>query len=385
MCRESITRELTEIQNSHTYRQRTVIEQRDGPMVIINQKSLLNFASFDYLGLNQHPEILRAFHDGIDQYGFGSSASAQISGYFSAHQQLEEAFAEFVQRDQAIFFNSGYQANLAVISALAKHQDLIYADKFVHASLIDGIQLSGAKLQRYRHNDLEHLSQLLMKQPAKLVISESVFSMEGDLVDLAKLQQLKDQHSFLLMIDDAHGIGILGEQGRGVSEYFNVNASVIDYLITPLGKAFAGFGAMVSGSREFMDYLLQFARSYRYTTAMPPAIASALLASLKIVQQDNWRRQKLLSLIEFTHAQCRLRNLPLLNESMTPIIPLLTYDNQKTLFLQQQLMRRGFFTACIRPPTVPKNLARLRISLSALHTEQHILALLDAIEAILHG
>lgn len=362
-------------------RKRLLVESRDSQnMIIINGQPLINFASNDYLNIASHNKIKAALMQGVSQYGFGSSSSALVSGYYKSHQLLEERFAEFLQRDAALLFNSGYHANLGVITTLANRQNSVISDKLCHASLLDGIQLARAKHYRYRHNDIKHAEKLLQQtQQPSLLITESVFSMTGNLSPAPQLAALARNYNSLLLIDDAHGIGVLGRCGRGISEYFNLSKQEIFCLISPLGKAFGGLGAIVSGDQALIEELLQFARTYRYTTALSPAITFAMLATLKIVEVETWRRERLLDLIAFFIRQACHRALPLISTDLTPIKSILIGNSNRVMQIQTTLMKHGFFTAGIRPPTVPSDTARIRISLNCMHTENDIMRLLDLI------
>ncbi len=353
-------------------RKRQVIETNNSSTIIIDKKKLINFTSNDYLDLAKHSAIKKAFADGAAKYGLGSGSSSLISGYSKPHKALEDAFCEFLNRERAILFNSGYHANLGVINSLANKSSTIIADKYCHASIIDGIILSRAKLLRYHHNDLNHAEKVLNENPGSLVISESVFSMQGNITDAKLLNKISNNN---LIIDDAHGIGVIGKNGKGIIEY-DAN---IPCLVTPLGKSLASFGAIVTGSNEIIETILQKSRTYCYTTALPPAISYATLASLKIIESETWRRDKLKALIGFFNKEAESRNISLISEDETPIKCIITKTNSKTLEIQKSLIDLGVFVSCIRPPTVPKDLARIRISLCASHTEDQIVKLLDII------
>ncbi|AZL16076.1 aminotransferase class I/II-fold pyridoxal phosphate-dependent enzyme [Rickettsiales endosymbiont of Stachyamoeba lipophora] len=340
----------------------------------------INFASNDYLCLAQDSTVKAAFKEGVDLYGLGSGASAMVTGYSQAHKDIEQKFAEFLNRDQAVLFNSGYLANLGVISTLADKNSSIVADKLVHASLIDGIKLSQAKLRRFKHNDMEHAELILSKKfKQSLLITESIFSMEGDIAPAHKLANLASKYGSTFIIDDAHAIGVLGKRGRGICEYYNLTQKDVPCLIIPLGKAVGSQGAVVAGDKNLIQALKQFARTYIYTTALPPAMPHATLAALKIINEENWRRQKLNELILFFVEMADNLELPLVSKDLTPIKSILVGDNNRTLKIQKYLLDKGLFISCIRPPTVPKNTARIRISLNCLHSKQQILNLLQLI------
>lgn len=335
------------------------------------------FCSSDYLGLSQHSHVIQALQKGAEQYGFGSTASQIICGYTQAHQELENAFAEFLGTQKALLFGNGYMANIGVLQAIIQRKDLLLQDKLCHASLIDAAQLSTASLLRYPHRDLTVLANQL-SQPCpghKLIITDGVFSMDGDIADLPALITLAKQHQAWLMVDDAHGLGVLGQHGRGCFEHYGVDVNNIDVLVCPLGKAIGGYGAIVAGSQTLIEALQQFARTAIYTTAIPPALACAVLASLRLLQQESWRRETLWQNIAY-FKQCALEyELPII-PSDTPIQILLIGDSYKTMQIAQYLREHNFWVGAIRPPTVAVNSARLRISLSCLHDKRQIQQLL---------
>ncbi len=383
----SLKSKIEHYHHNQLMRSRWIIEDRQAQYLTVDQQNGVNFSSNDYLGLTTHPIVKQAFIDGVQQYGVGSGASAMISGYFKPHAELEEKFAEFVQRPRALLFNSGYHANLGILQTLGSRTIDVVADKYCHASLLDGIQLSRAKHNRYRHGDVRHAAQLLSRSHyAKLLVTESVFSMEGSIAPIAELSKLSKKYHGILLVDDAHGMGVIGDQGKGICYHQQNNVDMIDCLVTPLGKAFGSMGALVSGKHELIEAILQFARTYMYSTALPPAMVVATLAALKIIQQENWRREKLQHLIQYFIQQASLRQLRLVAHDLTPIKTILVGDNRKTLMLQEKLKQRGFFISCIRPPTVPKGSTRIRISLTCEHSEENIQQLLDLIRDHLpHG
>lgn len=377
MLMERIQQRLTDSTHQHLKRVRHVIDRQMTNEILTNKKKLINFCSNDYLALSTDSAVKKSFMDGAEKYGLGSGSSAQVSGYHQPHQQLEEAFAGFFNRERALVMNSGYHANLAVLTALADKNSTVIADKHSHASLIDGLQLSQATYYRFRHQDLAHAEMLLKKNPDSFLITEGVFSIDGSLTDLKSLANLAKNYQSLLIVDDAHGVGWLGETGKGSLEYHQLTPEDVLGLITPLGKAFGGFGAVVSGNAVFIEALLQFGRTYRYTTALPPAIAHATLTLLNMIKTDTWRRATLKSLIAFFITEAKKRALPLLNEDPTPIKSFLVTHEKMATDLQEKLWQAGYFVAAIRPPTVSKKLSCIRVSLNCLHTEKQILHLLD--------
>jgi len=368
---------LRERETNHLLRNRFVIEQRENANVMVSGKLAANFCSNDYLNLTQHPDVVNAFIRGANQYGLGSGASSLVSGYFKPLKQLEEAFSEFLNRERSLLFNSGYHANLGVIPALAQKNSVVIADKLCHASLIDGIILSRAKHLRYPHNDIAHAEKLLQKQTEPLVVTESIFSMQGNIAPIKKLAALAIQNHALLIVDDAHGIGVLGKEGKGICEHLQLTQKDVPCLIIPLGKSFGSFGAVVSGSESLIEYVLQFSRTYCYTTALPPAISYATLETLKVLRDETWRREKLSYLSDKFTTAAKERKLPLISMDNTPIKSIVVGSNKMTLAIQDKLLEKGFFVSCIRPPTVPMNTTRIRISLNCMHTEEQIIELLD--------
>ena len=325
--------------------------------------NMINFSSNDYLGISKSEEVSQAFIEGVKLYGFGSGSSPLISGYYSSTRKLEEAFADILGKEKAIFFNSGYHANIGVIQAL-KYP--IIMDKLCHASIIDGARLSGNKFYRYRHNDLNMAEKLLQKTPGSLLISERVFSMEGDIADVAKLGALATKYKAILLIDDAHGFGIFS------------NNIAADLVIVPLGKALGGMGAIVAGDKELIDYLRQITRSYVYSTALPPAIAHANLAALRLMNRETWRLEKLKGLITLFNLYANEAGLNLASQDLTPIRSILIGDNKKSKELEKKLHAKGFFVKAIVSPTV--QISRIRISLCTSHSQENILNLIEAIK-----
>jgi 8-amino-7-oxononanoate synthase len=369
-------------QTKDLIRSRFTINTRNDNKIKVGESSLVNFSSNDYLGIAEHPKVKKAFIDGVQQFGTGSSSSALVSGFYQPHRILEEKSAEFLQRDSAILFNSGYLANIGVITALANRSGKIFADKLCHASILDGIQLSRANSIRYHHNDLTHLASLLKQEThPNWLITESVFSMEGQISPIDQIVATTQSYPLSIMVDDAHGIGVLGKNGRGICEHYGLSQQQIPCLIVPLGKACGSMGAIVAGSKELIECLLQFSKTYRYTTALPPALAHATITALKIVETENWRRLKLQEIIQFFIAEAKKRCLPLLSEDLTPIKPILIGDNNRALQIKQILQEKGFFISCIRPPTVPTGTARIRISLNSMHQKSQVTDLLDIMAA----
>lgn len=375
--------QLKHQKQSGLYRQRVTLESPQGVAVVINRKPCLSFCSNDYLGLANHPAVIQSFKDACDVYGVGSGASQLVNGYSVIHQKLEAALAEFFNRPRVLLFSTGYMANIGIISALLGRHDGLFEDKLNHASLIDGGLLSRAVFNRYRHQDMDHLSALLetKKYQQQMIISDGVFSMDGDSAKVPALVKLAKQHNAWLMIDDAHGIGVCGEKGGGILEQYRLTMEDVPILVGTFGKSFGTFGAFVAAESILIEHLIQSSRSFIYTTASPPAIAAASLTSLEIIQQEPWRRVHLQALIKRLRQGAAVLNIPLL-PSESPIQPLVIGDTNAAVKLSQQLFENGIYVTAIRPPTVPEGTARLRITLSAAHTENQVDYLLDTLDRL---
>ena len=388
---KSLTPELEQRREQHLYRRRTTLQSPQGTHVRIAGRSCLSFCSNDYLGLANHPDVIHALQQGAEKFGAGSGASHLISGHSTAHQHLEEALAEFTHRPRALLFSTGYMANLGVISALASSEDRLFADRLNHASLIDGSLLSRARLQRYHHGNMNDLRRRLNQRPGRqgqdFIISDGVFSMDGDLAPLPEMAAIAAEFRAWLMVDDAHGMGVLGPEGQGTSACFHLGVQKLPILVGTLGKAFGTFGAFVAGSQELIDYLIQFSRTYIYTTAIPPAIAHATLTSLRLVREEAWRREWLQQLCRRFISGARQLELPVPDRPtgslLAPIIPLLIGDSEQALAVSKTLAEQGMLISAIRPPTVPRGSARLRITLCANHQPEHIDRLLECLAAAL--
>ncbi|MBW8056258.1 MAG: 8-amino-7-oxononanoate synthase [Nitrospira sp.] len=379
---DDLAAQLADRRAQGLYRQRQIITGAHGVRVQMGQQSLLSFCSNDYLGLASEPRIVNAFCVAATRYGVGSGASHLITGHNHAHHALEEELAEFVGAPRVLLFSTGYMANLGVVTALAKRHGTVFEDKLNHASLIDAARLSNANVQRYPHADVDRLTALVTASDGdKLITTDAVFSMDGDLAPLEDLAALAAQHQAWLLVDDAHGLGVLGPEGRGSLADCGIAIKPPTILMGTLGKAFGVFGAFVAGSHELIETLIQQARTYIYTTALPPAVAEAARASLKIVQTEIWRRQHLFALVE--HFVDGARNLGLrLADSQTPIQPVIFGDAKRALAASEYLRDQGILVTAIRPPTVPRDTARLRITFSAAHEIAHVDRLLDALSRL---
>lgn len=376
---DELTAELAVRDAQGLRRARRLLATPQRAHVNVDGRDYIAFCSNDYLGLAADPRLAAAAKAGIDRYGVGAGASHLILGHGSAHHELEIALAGFVGLPQALLFSTGYMANMGVVSALVGRGDAVFADRLNHASLNDAALLSRAAFKRYAHNDLIALERLLQATPARrrLIIVDAVFSMDGDIAPVPALLELCARHDAWLLIDDAHGFGVLGAGGRGTLAHFNIDSARVMYMAT-LGKAAGVAGAFVAGSAALIETLVQNARTYIYTTATPPLLAHALLTSLQIIAQDEWRRERLRELILQLRqglAASPWRLMP----SQTPIQPLLVGGNEQALALSGRLADAGLLVPAIRPPTVPQGTARLRISLSADHTAADVTRLVAAL------
>jgi len=370
---------LNELSQQGLRRSRRIVDSPQGINLICDGKSVINFCSNDYLGLANHPDVINAFKSAADRYGVGSGSAHLICGHSRAHHALEEELAAFTGRDRALLFSTGYMANMGAISALVGRGDTVLEDRLNHASLLDGGLLSGAKFKRYAHVDTDRLSDLLGTATGnKLIVTDGVFSMDGDIAPLNALSTVAKQHGAWLIVDDAHGFGVLGANGGGVTEAAGLSQDEVQVLVGTLGKAFGTFGAFVAGSEELIETLINTARTYIYTTALPASVAEATRASLKILRTESWRREKLKALIARFRAGAAQLDLPLMPSS-SPIQPVLVGLSEKASIASQYLFEHGFLVSAIRPPTVPTNAARLRVTFSALHEEAHVDQLLEAL------
>jgi len=366
-------------------RSRRTLETAQGARVIVDGREVVSFASNDYLGLARHPDVVAAVRDGVLRWGAGAGASHLVCGHFAPHAALEAELGAFVRPSPgaaALTFSSGYLANLAILTALAGRADAIFADRLNHACLNDGALLSRAEFDRYPHGDVAHLARRLAASKAKrkVIATDAVFSMDGDIAPLRELCALAEKHDAWLVVDDAHGFGVLGEgedAGRGTLAHFGLSSERIVYMGT-LGKAAGLAGAFVAANPAVIETLVQTARSYIFTTAAPPFVAEALRASLAILRNDAGRRAHLFALIN--RFRDRMRALPwALCDSRTPIQPIVVGANAAAVDMAGELWRRGFWVPAIRPPTVPKGTARLRVSLTASHALADVDALVDAL------
>jgi 8-amino-7-oxononanoate synthase len=367
---------LADLDTRHLKRRRRTVEPAGGASVIVDGRRLIDFCSNDYLGLAQHPDIASAMSEAALRHGSGSRASHLVTGHGREHEALEEELAAFTGRERALLFSTGYMANLAAIGVLAGRGETVLLDRLNHASLIDGARLTGAQVVRYAHGDAAAAEREM--ESASVVATDGVFSMDGDLAPLPELARAAQTHRAWLVVDDAHGLGVMGRTGRGSLEHFGLGAQEVPLLVGTLGKAFGSAGAFVAGSANLIEWLMQKARTYIYTTATPQPVAAATRKALEVSQRESWRRERVHALTARFRAGAAQLGIPL-GDSVTPIQPILLGDAEAAVRAQEELAARGFWVVAIRPPTVPRDSSRLRITLSAAHTEAQVDALLDAL------
>jgi len=374
---------LADLEQRHLKRTRRLMPRDD----------LINFCSNDYLGLSSHPEVVRAFASTATRFGVGSGASHLVTGHNVEHEALEAELAAFTGRERALVYSTGYMANMGVIGALADQKALLVSDKLNHASLIDGCRLTGGDFRRYRHADSSHAAELLTAPDSstdtRLLITDGVFSMDGDLAPLADLARVAHDAKSWLIVDDAHALGVIGATGRGTCEHFGLGAADVPVLVGTFGKAFGTFGAFVAGDADLIEFLVQKSRTYIYTTALPPAVAAATRAALAVSQKETWRREKVAALARRFRERLAARGhsarlSPLSSPgAVTPIQPVILGDESRALAASHALETRGFLVTAIRPPTVPAGTARLRVTFSAAHDDAQVDALVDALAPVL--
>lgn len=383
MSPQELEPELNRLRTAGLYRRRRVLGSPQQPHCVVDGRPMLSFCSNDYLGLANHPEVIAALRRGTERWGVGSGAAHLVNGHSAAHEALEAELADFTGRPRALLFSTGYMANLGVISALAGRGDTIFEDRLNHASLLDGALLSRATLRRFPHRDVASLARMAGTDPPRLIATDGVFSMDGDLAPLPELARAARETGAWLLVDDAHGLGVLGRGGRGTLDHLGLDTEQVPILMGTLGKAFGTFGAFVAASEGLIETLIQRARSYIYTTAGPPALAEATRASLAIVRREDWRRERLQTLIERLRQGTAQLGLPLA-DSVTPIQPLVAGTSSRALAWSRALEAAGILVTPIRPPTVPEGTARLRITLSAAHEEADVDRLLEALATLPH-
>ena len=382
---DPILSDLQTIRQQGLYRSPRIINERNGAEIIIDGKALVNFSSNDYLGLAGHGEIKQAINEAALKHGSGSSASPLVSGKTSLHRELENKLARVTGRERALIFSCGYMANLGLIQGLIHaHRYTIFMDKLCHASIIDGAVLSRAKFKRYTHASVESLSTLLKDADIgeKLVLTESVFSMDGDVAPLVQISQVCRDSRSCLVVDDAHGFGVLGEKGMGALDHFHLSQDDVPLMMATFGKALGGQGAFVAGKEELIDILIQRARPYIYSTSMPVHNVAAAITSLDILQAEPKRRQSLKNIITYFKERSGFLG-DKTYQNISPIQPIIIGDSDKTMKLCALMEQQGIFVTGIRPPTVPRNTSRLRITLTALHTTTQVDHLLEVLKGAL--
>jgi len=380
---QSLAGELAELQEGHAYREFRTIHGIPGEWVEVKGRKLLNLSSNNYLGIAGHPLMKESAFQAIREVGCGATASRLIVGNYELYHQVEQELARLKNTEAALLFNTGYAANLGIISALVGKGDLVLSDKLNHASIIDGVLLSGAKLIRYKHLDLAHLEKILRKETGyrrRLIVTDSVFSMDGDLAPLPELIRLKEKYGAVLMIDEAHGGGVFGENGGGLAEFYGVSDQV-EIIMGTLSKAFGCAGAYVAGRRVLVDYLRNKARSLIYTTALPPAVLGSVKGALKVVRKEGWRRKEVLAKAVRVREGLAGAGLNTLN-SQSQIIPVILGENETALQFSRCLEEAGILAVAVRPPSVPSKTARLRLTVLATHRQEDLAWAVETIKNI---
>lgn len=375
--------DLETLKKENLFRSLRDIEGAQEPRIVLDGKVLLNMCSNNYLGLANHPSLKEAAKKGIEKYGVGSGASRLVSGNSILYKELEGKIAKFKETESALVFTSGYTANIGILQALSEKLDIIFSDKLNHASIVDGIILSRIDFKRYSHRDVRVLKDMLSKEDKskkKLIVTDTVFSMDGDIAPLPEITELAKSYEAMIMVDEAHATGVLGNNGKGAIEYFGLKEKIIGRAIQmgTFSKAFGGFGAFVCGSKDLIEFLINKARSLIYTTALPPSVLAGNIAAIDIVENEPVLRQRLWENVEYFKKGLLSYKFNIL-ESQTPIIPVLLGDNELTMNFSRMLLEEGVFIQGIRPPTVPRDSARLRITIIATHTREDLNKALEAI------
>ncbi len=382
---KNIKKEIRKLKKAGLYRKLRTVKTPQGPYVKINGKKVLLLCSNDYLNLANHPEVKEAAIAAINKYGFGSGASRLISGTMPPHRELEERIAAFKGTEAALLFNSGYAANTGVIQSISEQGDIIYSDRLNHASIVDGCIVSRAEVRRYRHQDMEALERFLINDTEeiehggrRLIVTDGVFSMDGDIAQIYDIVKLAGDYDAMVMVDDAHGTGVLGLEGRGTAEYLSIDSNKIDIHMGTLGKALGASGAYIAGTQEMINYLTNRARSFIFTTALPPSTAAAALAALGIIEREPERRERLMQNAAFMRKGLQSLGFETL-QSMTQIIPVLTGDPGPAVQMMEDLLKEGIYVQAIRPPSVMEGTSRLRVTVTAGHSRDDLERALGAI------
>ncbi|MFQ5685928.1 MAG: 8-amino-7-oxononanoate synthase [Candidatus Scalindua sp.] len=380
---KNISDELERIKKSGLYRELNIVEGAQGTHLEINSKTYLSFCSNNYLGLANHPLILNAVKDAVEKYGWGTGASRLVSGNMKLHEALEGEISRFKEKEASIVFPTGYMANIGTISSLVSKGDLVICDKLNHASIIDGCRLSGADFRVYPHGDMEKLENILKKSskyPRKLIVTDTVFSMDGDIAPLSDIVRIAHKYKAMVMVDEAHGTGVFGNKGRGVVEHFNLSKKVTIIMGT-LSKAVGSLGGYVSGDADLINFLRNKARPFIYTTALPPAVCAASIAGIKLIRKDPSLRTSLWNNVRYLKEKLDLLNFNVI-PSESPIIPILIGDAKKAVDVSKSLYKKGILIPAIRPPTVPAKSSRLRMTVMSTHTREDLESLLDALSDV---
>ena len=378
-----ISDELINIKQSGLYRELKVVGNAQDNHIEIEGKTFLSFCSNNYLGLANNPFVIKAVKDAVEEYGWGAGASRLVSGNMTLHETLENEISRFKEKEAALVFPTGYMANLGTISSLVSSGDLVICDKLNHASIIDGCRLSGADFRVYPHCDMEKLENVLMKSSKynrKLIVTDSVFSMDGDLAPLPDIVRIAGKYETMVMVDEAHGTGVFGKNGRGVVEHFNLNKEV-DIVMGTLSKAIGSLGGYVTGDIDLINYLRNKARTFIYTTALPPAVCAASIAGINLIKRDPSIRESLWHNVRFIKDNLTSLDFNSIS-SESPIIPILIGDAQKAVDISKLLYERGILIPAIRPPTVPANSSRLRMTVMSTHTKEDLEILLEALSEV---
>jgi glycine C-acetyltransferase len=380
-----LTRALTnEFVTSGQRRVMRQVRGSQGSRIHIDGKEVLNFCSNNYLGLADDPRLVNAAMESLRVEGFGSGASRLVCGTMESHQRLEAALADFKETPAALVFSSGYMANVGILSALFSRGDVIFSDRLNHASIVDGIRLSGAKMIRYPHADPDALEDMVSRAKGRFrrgaIVTDSVFSMDGDLAPLEDLMDIARRHDCVVMIDEAHALGVFGAKGLGLAEHFGLERRV-DIQMGTLSKSAGAFGAYACGSQELIDCLVNKARGFIYTTALPPSVAAVGVRALEIISEESWRREQLWVNTRYLRERCLAMGWDI-GQSQSPIIPLMVGDSAVAMKVSQRLFEKGIFVSAIRPPTVPSGTARLRMTVMATHTVDDLDAVTQALRQV---
>jgi len=379
-----LERELDEIKEKNLYRTLRLLKGEQQPVVIIDDREVILLCSNNYLGLSSHPKLKAAAKEAIDKYGCSASSSRLISGNMGLHEKLEGKIANFKKTEDSLLFNSGYTANVGVIPTLIGKGDVIFSDELNHASIIDGCRMSRAEIRVFPHKDMDFLEKLLSessKFKRKLIITDGVFSMDGDLAPLPEIVKLADKYSSAIMVDDAHATGILGRGGRGIVEHYGLDGKV-EIIMGTLGKALGSFGAYIAGNKILKEYLINKCRSFIFTTALPPPVLASSFAAIELIEGEPQIREKLWSNVKYLRKELTQLGYSIGGE--TQIIPIIIGDEGLTMTLGERLLDEGVFVQGIRYPTVPRGKARLRITVSSAHSMDNLEKALDAFDKVGH-